>query len=370
VTQTSTTDPSPKHPGVMVRQEQPLNAETPLKLLRHDYVTPRELFYVRNHGSLPAVDPANYRLTVSGLVERPLEISLEQLKSEFSRVEMVATLYCAGNRRRELAEVRAMPEKIPWDAGAAGNAHWAGVPLREVLHSAGVREEARHVAFTGLDKDEESGTGTNYGGSIPVEKGTSEDVLLAYEMNGEPLAPEHGFPLRVVVGGYIGARNVKWLSGISLQQTPSDNYYQTREYKLFPPHVTAETADHSRGEMLGEIPLNSVVCDPAEGEILAAGSVPVRGYAIAGGTRRVERVEVSSDGGETWKEASLEKHGNHSTAWCFWEASLDLAPGAYRILAKATDSAGDTQPEAVEEVWNFLGYANTAWHRVNVRAEG
>jgi sulfite oxidase len=370
VTQTSTTDPSPKHPGVVVRQEQPLNAETPLKLLRHDYVTPRELFYVRNHGSLPAVDPANYRLTVSGLVERPLEISLEQLKSEFSRVEMVATLYCAGNRRRELAEVRAMPEKIPWDAGAAGNAHWAGVPLREVLHSAGVREEARHVAFTGLDKDEESGTGTNYGGSIPVEKGTSEDVLLAYEMNGEPLAPEHGFPLRVVVGGYIGARNVKWLSGISLQQDPSDNHYQAREYKLFPPHMTAETADFSRGEMLGEIPLNSVVCDPAEGALLTAGSVPVRGYAIAGGTRRVERVEVSSDGGKTWVEASLEEHGNHPTAWRFWEASLDLAPGEYRILARATDSAGNTQPETAEEVWNFLGYANTSWHRVKVRAEG
>jgi len=177
----------------MVRQKQPFNAETPLNLLRRDFVTPRDLFYVRNHGSLPAVDPATYRLTVSGLVERPLELSLEQLKGEFPRVEMVATLYCAGNRRRELAEVRAMPEKIPWDAGAAGNALWAGAPLCEVLHSAGISEEARHVAFTGLDKEEESGTGTNYGGSIPVEKGTSEDVLLAYEMNGEPLAPEHGF---------------------------------------------------------------------------------------------------------------------------------------------------------------------------------
>jgi len=370
VRQTSTTDPSPKHPGVMVQREQPFNAETPLELLRRDYVTPRELFYVRNHGSLPAVDPAAYRLTVAGLVERPLELSLEQLENEFSRVEMVATLYCAGNRRRELAEVRAMPGKVPWDAGAVGNACWAGAPLREVLRSAGVGEEARHAAFTGLDEDEESGTGTHFGGSVPIEKATSDEVLLAYEMNGEPLTPEHGFPLRVVVGGYIGARNVKWLSGISLQQTPSDNHYQAREYKLFPPHVTAETADFSGGEMLGEIPLNSVVCDPAEGAILAAGSVPVRGYAIAGGARRVERVEVSSDAGKTWIEADLEEHGNHPTAWCFWEANLDLAPGAYRIAARATDSAGDTQPGTVEEVWNFLGYANTAWHRVNVRAEG
>ena len=370
MTQTSTTDPSPKHPGVMVQRDQPFNAETPLGLLRRGYVTPRELFYVRNHGSLPAIDPATYRLTVDGLVERPLELSLKQLKSEFPREDMVVTLYCAGNRRRELAEVREMPGKVPWDAGAAGNAHWAGAPLREVLRSAGVREEARHVAFTGLDKDEESGTGTNFGGSIPVEKGTSAEVLLAYEMNGEPLAPEHGFPLRVVVGGYIGARNVKWLSGISLQQSPSDNHYQAREYKLFPPHVSAETADFSQGKMLGEIPLNSVVCDPAEGAILASGSVTVRGYAIAGGARRVERVEVSGDGGKTWVEANLEEHGNHVTAWSFWETSLDLAPGASQIVTRATDSAGDTQPESVEEVWNFLGYANTAWHRVNVRAEG
>src|ERR687890_1048159 len=297
----------------MVQREQPFNAETPLWLLRRDYVTPRELFYVRNHGSLPAVDPATYRLTVAGLVERPLELSLEQIKSEFPREEMVVTLYCAGNRRRELAEVRAMPGKIPWDAGAAGNARWAGAPLREVLRSAGVREEARHAAFTGLDRDEESGTGTHFGGSVPVQTATSDEVLLAYEMNGEPLTPEHGFPLRVVVGGYIGARNVKWLDRISLQKTPSDNHYQAREYKLFPPDVTAETADFSQGEMLGEIPLNSVVCDPTEGAVLAAGSVPVRGYAIAGGARRVGRVEVSGDGGKTWVVASVEEHGDHAT---------------------------------------------------------
>jgi len=189
----------------MVRQEQPLNAETPLNLLRRDFVTPGELFYVSNHGSLPAVDPATYRFTVSGLVERPLELSLEQLKSERLRVEMVATLCCAGNRRRELAEVRAMPEKISWDAGA---------------RLLGRCSLARSPPLGGGQRGgpAESGTGTNYGVSGPVEKGTSEYVLLAYEMNGEPLAQEHGFPLRMVVGGYIGARNVKRLSGISRRE--------------------------------------------------------------------------------------------------------------------------------------------------------
>lgn len=370
MTHPPTTNPSEKHPEVTVWQKQPFNAETPLKLLRRNFVAPRELFYVRSHGSVPAVDHEAYRLAVSGLVERAQELSLEQLRREFPREELVATLYCAGNRRQELMEVGSMPGKLPWGAGAAGTARWAGAPLREILLAAGLGKEAHHVAFTGLDKDEESGTGTLYGGSIPIEKGMSADVLLAYEMNGEPLAPEHGFPLRVIVGGYIGARSVKWLSKITLQEAPSDNHYQAREYKLFPPHVTVETVDFSEGEMLGETPLNSIVCDPAEGEALTEGPVSVRGYAIVGGDRRVERVEVSPNGGNTWVEANLEEGGNHPTAWRFWEASLNLGPGMHQIAVRATDSASGTQPENVEEVWNFQGYANNAWHRVNVRVVG
>lgn len=370
MTQTSITNPSEKHPDLTVRQKQPFNAETPPKLLRRSFVTPRELFYVRSHGSAPAVDHETYRLAISGLAERSLELSLEQIKREFPREEMVATLYCAGNRRRELMEVGSMPGKLPWGVGAAGNARWAGAPLRDVLQAAGIGEEARHVTFTGLDKDEESGTGTRYGGSIPIEIGMGGNALLAYEMNGEPLAPEHGFPLRVVVGGYIGARSVKWLSSITLQKDPSTNYYQAREYKLFPLHVRAETADFSKGQMLGEIPLNAVICSPAEGETLTAGSVLVQGYAIAGGERRVDRVEVSADGGLTWADASLTEDGGRPASWHFWEANLEFAPGRRQIVVRATDSAGGTQPEHVGEVWNFQGYANNAWHRSTVWLEG
>ncbi len=283
---------------------------------------------------------------------------------------MTATLYCAGNRRQELMELSPMPGKLPWGAGAVGNACWAGAPLREVLRAAEIGEEARHAAFTGLDQDEESGTGTHYGGSIGIEKAISADVLLAYEMNGEPLTPEHGFPLRVVVGGYIGARSVKWLSEITLQEVPSDNHYQTREYKLFPRDVTAETADFSEGEMLGEIPLNAVICSPAEGETIAPGYVPVQGYAIAGGDRRVERVEVSPDGGKTWVEAKLTEVEESPAAWRFWETHLNLDAGPSQIVARATDSASGTQPQGVREVWNFQGYANNAWHRLNVWVGG
>ena len=362
-----TLQPFRKRREVMVRKDHPYNAETPPDLLREDFITPTDAFYVRNHGDVPEVDPGRYRLKVCGLVANPLELSLEEIKG-FPRTELGATLYCAGNRRAELMEKGPIPGKVAWETGAAGNARWGGVLLRDVLRGAGVGDEARHAAFTGLDRDVEAGTGEPFGGSVPVERATADDVLLAYEMNGRPLAPEHGFPLRVVVGGYVGARSVKWLSEITLRAEPSDNYYQAVEYKLFPPHVTAENADHSEGEMLGEIPLNAVIWAPKDGETLPRGPVAVRGYAIAGGDRHVARVEVSADGGATWTEATLTE-GDGPASWRLWEAVVEPGPGEREILARATDSGGGTQPETVEEVWNFQGYANNAWHRVRVEVE-
>jgi sulfite oxidase len=363
-----TVRPFRKRREITVRKDHPYNAETPPDLLRASFITPADAFYVRNHGDVPEVDPERYRLRVSGLVANPLELSLEKIKG-FPRTELVSTLYCAGNRRAELMEKSPIPGKVAWETGAAGNARWGGVLLRDVLREAGVESEARHAAFTGLDRDVESGTGEPFGGSVPVGRATADGVLLAYEMNGEPLAPEHGFPLRVVVGGYVGARSVKWLSEVRLQAGPSSNYYQAVEYKLFPPHVTAETADYSEGEMLGEIPLNAVICAPRGGATLAHGPAAVRGYAVAGGDRRVERVEVSADGGASWTEAVLTQEDGPA-AWRFWEAVVEPGPGECRILARATDSGGGTQPESVEEVWNFQGYANNATHAVSVRIGG
>jgi sulfite oxidase len=352
----------------MLHDDHPLNAETPPRLLRESFVTPTDAFYVRCHGEMPNVDPRSYRLEVSGLVERPLRLSLEEIM-DLPKTEATATLYCAGNRRAELTQVKPIPGKVAWSVGAAGNARWGGVLLRDVLGLAGIGEGARHVAFTGLDRDVESGTGAPFGGSVPIEGAVSGRVLLAYEMNGRPLAPEHGFPLRAVVGGYVGARSVKWLSGVTLQAEPSDNYYQAVEYKLFPPHVTAEDVDHSDGEMLGEIPLNCVILTPENGETVGRGHLPVRGYALAGGERGVVRVEVSADGGGSWIEASLLGDGGPGT-WRFWETTLRLSPGPHRILARAFDSGGGAQPASVREVWNFLGYANNAWHGVDVEVGG
>src|SRR5215207_3016261 len=333
-------------------------------LLRKGFVTPKELFYVRNHGPTPEIDPASYRLTVSGLVERSLELSLDEIKNEFPKEVVVAAIHCAGNRRDELMEVAGIPGEIPWNVGAIGNARWGGVRLREVLVPAEVEAEARHAAFFGLDEPEE-GDSPNFGGSIPIKKAMSPDVLLAYEMNDEPLPLEHGFPLRVVVGGYVGARSVKWLSSITLQGAPSDNFFQRGSYKLFPPYVGEETEDAPEGLALGEISVNAAICTPQEGETVQEGPVLVQGYAIAGGERRIERVDLSTDGGQTWVGADLLEDGEHPWAWRFWEARLEIDPGPFQIVVRALDSASETQPQDPEGVWNFKGYVNNSWHRVN-----
>jgi len=359
--------PFGKHPGMIVQDQQPFNAESPLDPLRQSFVTPKEIFYVRNHGTVPEVDPASYRLTISGMVERPLELSLEEIRDEFPKETITATVQCAGNRRQGLMEARQIPGETPWGAGALGNARWSGVPLRAVLLAAGVGEEARHIAFAGLDEIED-GWSPNYGSSIPLYKGTSPEVLLAYEMNDEPLRPEHGFPLRAVVPGYIGARSVKWLSGITLQDAPSDNYFQAHEYKLFPPYVTEETVDYSKGFALGEISLNAVICSPSDGAPVQAGPVPFQGYAVAGGGRIIERVDLSTDEGQSWIGADLTEGEVQSWAWRFWEATVELDPGEHRIVVRALDSAADTQPESAASIWNFKGYANNAWHKVRVTA--
>lgn len=355
--------PFDKHPDLIVRQEHPFNGGPPLPLLRQAFVTPTPLFYVRNHGTVPQIDPARYRLSINGMVKRSFGLSLDEIRNRFSKVTVMATLECAGNRRSELMAVAPIPGEVAWGAEAISNATWGGVRLREVLEAAGVEGDAKHVAFIGLDEVERHGDTFGFGGSIPIEKAMSADVLLAYEMNGQPLTPVHGFPLRVIVPGYIGARSVKWLDHITLQAGPSANYFQAHAYKLFPPDVRPETADWSQGQMLGALSVNAVICRPTEGEVIPAGVVLVQGYAIAGDGQRIERVELSADGATTWIQAKLAAE-DQPGVWRFWEARLDLAAGEHQLIARAWDSAGHTQPEDASSIWNFKGYMNNAWHRV------
>ena len=347
--------PPGKHPDLVVWSEAPFNAETPAALLARAEVTPTDLFYVRNHGPVPEIDPASYRLQLGGLVERPLTASLDELKGSFPAVTVAATLACAGNRRSELATIRPIRGEMPWGPGAVGNALWTGVRLPDVLRAAGVAPRAHHVAFAGLDPPVGIDEPDGFGGSIPLAKALDDDVLLAFAMNGEPLRPEHGFPLRVVVPGYIGARSVKWLSSITVQAEPSANYFQARGYRLLPPDGSGD------GVELGELSVNSAICRVrADG-----GGVLVEGYALTGGTRTVVRVEVSADSGDTWIPATLTGEGRPG-AWRLWRAQLVRDDGPVEVVARAWDSAASTQPEEPARLWNPKGYVNNAWHRARL----
>lgn len=357
-----------KHPDFVVRQEHPFNAGPPPRLLTQSYITPTNLFFVRNHGDVPDVDVHSYRLQISGKVLQPLSLSLDELQDNFERVNVSATLQCAGNRREELMALESIPNELGWGVEAISHAVWSGVRLRDVLAEAGLERETDlplHVELGGLDQVERQHKQFRYGGSIPLGKALGPEVILAYEMNGEPLTSVHGFPLRAIVPGYIGARSVKWLAHITVQNEPSQNYFQSHAYRLFPPHTRPETVEWEDGVMLGEMNVTSVICSHDENESVLPGPVTVQGYSIAGG-RDIARVDVSCDGGLTWVQAEL-FHDANCWAWTLWKTSFDLAPGNYQLVVRAMDTAANTQPQDISQVWNFKGYMNNAWHRVNIR---
>lgn len=349
---------------MIVHRSEPFNAEPSPERLRAAFITPQRDFYVRVHGSVPALAWEGYRLRVGG----SMELSLDELRSRFQQRTIAATLQCAGNRRADMLAVRPVAGD-PWGPGAIGNAEWTGVALGDVLRAAGLDESSmdRHVAFESHDEVVEGGERCNFGVSIPLAKAMAPETLLAFAMNGEPLTPEHGFPIRVVTPGFAGVRSPKWLAAIDVQDEPSQNPMQQREYKLFPPDVTKETADWDRGVVIDSMPLTSAICEPAPDARLAAGLVTVRGYAMAS-ARPVVRVDVSGDGGRTWRQAELEQHGDVLWSWTFWTAALSLAAGRHELVARAWDGASQTQPDFTADLWNFPGYLSAAWHRVPVTA--
>lgn len=357
--------PFGKRPDMVVHDEAPYNAESSRAALVEHNITPVDAFYVRNHGRVPELDRGRWRLRLDGLVSRPLTLSLQALQREFTARELEATLQCAGNRRAGLMAVRDIPGEAPWGPGATGTATWRGVALRDVLGAAGVEAEAAHIAFEGADVSAEAAPPQCFGGSIPRHKALADEVLLAWEMNGAPLPPVHGAPVRVVVPGYIGARSVKWLTRVVARREPSENFFQASAYQLLPPDVDPAGAPPGAGVALGAIAVGSDILRPNDGDRVAAGPVDVAGYAFAGDDRRIVRVDVSADGGQTWQQAEL-LDAPSPWAWRRWRTRLDLSPGPCELVARAWDSAAATQPENPAHLWNPKGYVNNAWARVAI----
>ncbi len=355
--------------GLIYHTRIPANAEPPLGELIENWITPNDRFYIRSHAPVPEIAVGTYRLVVEGLVERPLSLSLEQI-NQLADADVVATLTCAGNRRNEYSQTKQV-EGVPWEAGAIGNARWGGVKLSTILKKAGVKERARHVWFDGLDEIKKGDSTIAFGGSIPIQKAMLDTddtpgALVVTKMNGQPLPPDHGFPVRNVVPGYIGARSVKWLGRIVVSYNPSPNHYLQDAYKLIP---------NGDKLLLAEAPpiypyrTNSVICTPTAGATLKAGKITVAGYALPAGQAgtALARVEVSTDGGRSWTPAKLEDSAK-PYCWQLWRAEVDVEPATKQLVVRALDSTGQMQPRAVE--WNMKGYLYTAWHRVPITVEG
>jgi sulfite oxidase len=331
-------------------------------------VTPVDQFFTRSHAPVPRIDPTDWRLEVDGLVDRPRSFSLEELRGTFPRRSVTATLVCAGLRRDEFLSLGPLPGELPWGPEAVSTGEWTGVALCDLLRAVGVGERARHVQFIGLDEVERHGHRFGFGGSIDLAKALSAEVLLASELNGAPLPAVHGFPIRVVVPGWIGARSVKWLGRITLAEEPSMNYFQSKAYRVQRELNPRDPRDVSAGVAMSVVPLNAVILDPTPDGVVPAGRVRVRGWAMGSEGRPPTAVEVSPNDGEDWVAARVAVEGAAWT-WSLWEATLELARGRHTLAARATDGTGATQPRTLGETWNVKGYGNNAWHRVAIRAE-
>lgn len=332
------------------------NHGMPLEAMRYE-LTPVGLHYLLVHYDIPEIDPDAWRLTVDGLVDTPLELSLEDLRDR-DPVTVAVTMECAGNGRARLRP-RALSQ--PWLHEAIGTGEWTGVPLVDVLADAGLGDGAVEVVFTGADRGLEGGVEQQYRRSLGREEATREDVVLAYALNGQPLPPQHGAPLRLVVPGWYGMTNVKWLTGIEAVDTPFDGYQQATAYRF-------RTDPDEVGSPVRRMAVRSLMIPPGIPDFLTrrrlvrAGDCEVQGRAWSG-TAPVTQVEVSVDGGSTWHDAELgSSPGDH--AWTGWRWRWAAEPGEYELCCRATDADGRTQP--LEHDWNLGGYAVNTVHRVPV----
>ncbi|MCD6014926.1 MAG: Sulfite oxidase [Solirubrobacterales bacterium] len=332
----------------------------PLEALSYD-LTPAGLHYLLVHYDIPVVDGESWRLRIGGSVANELSLSLEELRAR-PEVTLAVTLECAGNGRAQLSP---RPVSQPWLLEAVGTAEWTGTPLRGLLDEAGVDGCGVEVLFRGLDRGVEGGRQQQFERSLPLAEATREEVLLAYAMNGRPLPPQHGFPLRLVVPGWYGMASVKWLERIIVLDRPFEGYQQARGYRL------RQTPDEP-GVPVSRMMPRSLMAPPGipdfatRERMLELRPCTVQGRAWSG-FGPIERVEVSADGGAGWGEARL---GPQPSAWAWrswqwvWEPP---GTGVYELCCRATDSAGNVQP--LRAPWNLGGYANNQVQRVPVVVE-
>ncbi|MEO3744733.1 sulfite oxidase [Plantactinospora sp. B5E13] len=345
------------------------NHALPLEALRYD-VTPVGLHYLLIHYDIPDLDAERHTLTIDGRVERPLTLDLDALRDR-PRVTRRVTLECAGNGRALLTP---RPVSQPWLSEAVGTAEWTGTPLAPLLREAGLGPDAVDVVFTGADHGVERGVEQDYQRGLPVAEALRDEVLLAYEMNGLPLLPQHGAPLRLVVPGWYGMAHVKWLTRISVLDREFDGYQNAVAYRV-------RTDADDPGVPVTRIEPRALLKPPGFPDFMSRTRVVRPGPCIVEGRAwsghgPVTGVEVTTDGGVTWVAAELvpdlsspdgasgPEAVDDRWAWRRWRYEWTATPGRYTLGARATDASGRVQP--VEQPWNRGGFANNLVQRVEV----
>jgi DMSO/TMAO reductase YedYZ molybdopterin-dependent catalytic subunit len=318
------------------------------------------MHYLLAHFDIPFIEPTTYELAVTGRVGNPLKLTLDELKG-YPAVSMPAMMECAGIGRAHLSP---RPISMPWHNEAVGCSEWTGTPLRLILEEAGLLGDAVEILFTGYDRGIDQNVEQNYERSLPLEEALREEVILAYEMNGQPLPPQHGSPLRLVVPEWYGMASVKWLKEIKAISEPFEGIQQAVLYHY-------KQSEEDPGTPVTRKSPHALMVPPGIPDYLSRtrhtrpGRTLVEGRAWSG-WGLVERVEFSSDGGGTWDEAALgEPIGRH--AWRPWSYEWEAAEtGEYELCARATDATGRTQPNDDTEAWNQGGYGVNVVQRVTV----
>ena len=351
----------PGKDGMIVRSFRFLDLEMPVEYA-NSFLTPVEHFFVRNHMHEPStLDAGEWQLNISGEVEKPLTLTLAEL-TEMEQRSVTNTLECAGNGR-----AFAIPHVpgVQWEKGAVGTARFSGPRLRDVLERAGVRSTGKHVMLRGLD--EVPGKVPAFIRSIPIEKATDGDTLVALHMNGAALTRHHGFPARALVPGWIGAASCKWLTEIKVLDKEFEGNFMNPGYRM--PNQPVKPGDAVKVEdthPATALNVKSLIATPSGGASLKSRAVDIRGVAWAG-EANIEKVDVSTDSGATWQQAQLGKDRSHY-AWRLWSYSWKAPkPGDYTIVSRATDTQGRVQPDSVQ--WNPSGYLINVTDRVKIRVQ-
>eukprot|EP00667_Euglena_gracilis_P007447 EG_transcript_7523 len=375
----------PVRPAALkVHSEKPFNAETPAPLLTENFLTPNDVFYIRNHMPVPHVDAQSYELEVSGVgIASPLNLTLQDLQEQFPKHCVDVTFSCAGNRRTDMEEYKHV-KGLDWGPGGIGTARWCGAKLVDVLRAAAfdISQGAQHIQFDGMDVDVE---GNSYNVSIPIQTASSpeREVLLAYEMNGQPIPVDHGFPVRAVVPGTTGARSVKWLARVVASEEEAQGHFQQKDYKVWTSNVNFGDALFD-APAIQEMPVQSAICKPTPSSTIprSAEHIELSGYAYSGGGRDIARVEVSTDGGNTWQLATMlpresappppHSFWRREWSWVLWSAKVAVPRDRAEVdlCCRAVDVAYNTQPESPAAIWNMRGLLTNSWHHVVVRREG